>query len=84
MRRHGPSRSVGPGLSVHLNCIGKGYALDRMAEVFDRRESATICSHGGRSSVLARGNRPGDADPGWVIGLPHPLVPGERLGMPLW
>jgi FAD:protein FMN transferase len=72
------------GLSVHLNCIGKGYALDRMAEVLTGQGVENFLLHGGRSSVLARGRSsenttPGNADPGWVIGLPHPLRPGERL-----
>ncbi len=35
--------------------------------------------HGGRSSVLARGDCPGGGKPGWTIGVPHPLRPGERL-----
>jgi thiamine biosynthesis lipoprotein len=73
------------GVSLHLNCIGKGYALDRMAELLDStgdQESEGIGDyllHGGRSSVLARGNCPGSARPGWTIGVPHPLQPGERL-----
>jgi thiamine biosynthesis lipoprotein len=69
-----------PGLSLHLNSIGKGYALDRMGELFDSVGVGDYLLHGGRSSVLARGTRPGVSDGGWVIGLPHPLQPGERLG----
>lgn len=78
------------GLSLHLNSIGKGYALDRMAESLDEAACETgervgdYLLHGGRSSVLARGTRPGAANsgqgPGWPIGIPNPLVPGERLG----
>lgn len=78
------------GLSLHLNSIGKGYALDRMAELLDGEASEAgdrvgdYLLHGGRSSVLARGTRPREADsgegPGWPIGIPNPLVPGERLG----
>jgi len=76
-------------LSVHLNSIGKGYALDRMAEVLAEQGVENFLLHGGRSSVLARGGSSGNtapgnsaaenADPNWVIGLPHPLRPGERL-----
>jgi thiamine biosynthesis lipoprotein len=86
-----------PGLSLHLNSIGKGYALDRMAERLDGRDGEVDSNgqegvavgdyllHGGRSSVLARGSRPGNqrpgsSKPGWAIGIPHPLVAGERLG----
>jgi len=73
------------GISLHLNCIGKGYALDRIAELLDspgEPDGAGVGDyllHGGRSSVLARGNCPGSNRPGWSIGVPHPLRPGERL-----
>lgn len=93
-----------PGLSLHLNSIGKGYALDRMAERLDGmseridgrdgevdsngQEGVAVGDyllHGGRSSVLARGQCPGAGSSdkrraGWTIGIPHPLVAGERLG----
>jgi FAD:protein FMN transferase len=70
------------GISLHLNCVGKGYALDRMAELLDSTDGAGVGDyllHGGRSSVLARGNCPSSNRPGWTIGVPHPLRPGERL-----
>jgi FAD:protein FMN transferase len=69
-----------PGISLHLNCIGKGYALDRVAALLDADSAADYLLHGGRSSILARGTCPGSDRPGWTIGLPHPLRPGERLG----
>lgn len=74
-----------PGLSLHLNSIGKGYALDRMAELLDGDRDndgdrvGDYLLHGGRSSVLARGDCPGGGKAGWTIGVPHPLRPGERL-----
>jgi thiamine biosynthesis lipoprotein len=68
-----------PGLSLHLNSIGKGYALDRMAEMLDAGSVGDYLLHGGRSSVLARGDCPEGGQPGWTIGMPHPLRPGERL-----
>ncbi len=79
------------GVSLHLNCVGKGYALDRMAELLDGAAGedsggeeggvgvGDYLLHGGRSSVLARGHCPGSDRPGWTIGVPHPLRPGERL-----
>jgi FAD:protein FMN transferase len=67
------------GASLHLNCIGKGYALDRMAEHLDAATIGDYLAHGGSSSVLARGQCPGSDRPGWTIGLPHPLRSGERL-----
>lgn len=85
-----------PGMSVNLNSIGKGYALDRMAELLEDGEVDNFLLHGGRSSVLARGHQPGARSRvssgreresrrdsptcGWTIGLRHPLRPAERLG----
>ena len=67
-------------MSVHFNSIGKGYALDRMAELLDAGRVGDYLLHGGKSSVLARGDQPGrPADSGWTIGLRHPLRPAERL-----
>jgi thiamine biosynthesis lipoprotein len=68
-----------PGVSLHLNCIGKGYALDRMAEMLDASRVGGFLLHGGKSSVLARGDCPRGGRRGWTIGVPHPLRPGERL-----
>jgi len=76
---HGTVAFRRPGLSLHLNCIGKGYALDRMAELLDADAVGDYLLHGGRSSVFARGNCPGGTRAGWTIGVPHPLRPGERL-----
>lgn len=69
-----------PEIAVHFNCIGKGYALDRMAETLDEAEVGDYLLHGGKSSVLARGDQPGQQNgSGWTIGLRHPLRPAERL-----
>jgi FAD:protein FMN transferase len=67
------------GLSLQLNCIGKGYALDRMAELLTAADIGDYLLHGGSSSVLARGQSTGSQRPGWTIGIPHPLQPGQRL-----
>jgi thiamine biosynthesis lipoprotein len=81
------------GIGVHLNCIGKGYALDRMAELLEHNLVDHFLLHGGKSSVLARGDQPGCTPAegleagtgqercraGWTIGLRHPLRPAERL-----
>jgi FAD:protein FMN transferase len=69
-----------PSVALHLNCIGKGYALDRLAESLDAASADNFLLHGGRSSVLARGACPASDRRGWTIGIPHPLRPGERLG----
>src|SRR6185436_20064147 len=68
-----------PGMSVNLNSMGKGYALDRMAELLARHDVDDYLLHGGKSSILARGDQPGESDAGWWIGVRHPLSPAERL-----
>jgi thiamine biosynthesis lipoprotein len=47
------------GMSVNFNCIGKGYALDRMGELLAANLVDDYLLHGGKSSVLARGEQPG-------------------------
>jgi len=46
-----------PNLQINLGGIGKGYAIDRMAQLFGEREVKDFIVHGGQSSVLARGNQ---------------------------
>lgn len=67
-----------PGMEINLGAIGKGYALDRAADLLKEKDLRDCLLHGGNSSVLARGNRAGDAS-GWTIALKHPLRPGERF-----
>jgi len=50
-----------PGVAINFNSIGKGYALDRMAERLAEGGVDDFLLHGGKSSVLARGNQPGAA-----------------------
>jgi FAD:protein FMN transferase len=66
-------------LAVNFNSMGKGYALDRMAELLAERSVDDYLIHGGKSSVLARGDQPGYQGEGWTVGLRHPLRPAERL-----
>ncbi len=68
-----------PGMSVNLNSLGKGYALDRMAELLARHEVDDYLLHGGKSSVLARGDQPGSGGTGWRVAIRHPLRPAETL-----
>jgi thiamine biosynthesis lipoprotein len=69
------------GVGVNLNSIGKGYALDRMAELLALNSVDDYLLHGGKSSVLARGDQPGHFGEGWTIGLRHPLRLSERLAV---
>jgi thiamine biosynthesis lipoprotein len=67
------------GVSIHLNSLGKGYALDRMAELLGGHGIDDYLLHGGKSSILARGIQPRSEDDGWRIGIRHPLRPSEPL-----
>ncbi len=70
-----------PGLELNLGAVGKGYALDRAAELLRSKwgvRSALL--HGGGSSASAIGFPPGDPR-GWPIRLKHPSEPDESLGV---
>lgn len=75
-----------PGVGLNLGSVGKGYALDRCAEVLVDGRVDSFLIHGGNSSVVARGAPAthGDASPendhaGWEVGIVHPLRPERRL-----
>lgn len=74
-------RFLKPGVELNLGSIGKGYALDRVAEVLDAAGIHDYLIQGGQSSVAAKGERLSGNDPdGWLVGLGDPLRPGTRLG----
>jgi thiamine biosynthesis lipoprotein len=73
-------RFMKPEMEINLGSIGKGYALDRCAELLESRGVADFVVHGGQSSVLARGGRGHSGGEGWSIGLRNPLRPAEQLG----
>lgn len=75
-------RFTKPGLEINLNSIGKGYALDRCAELLLAAGVRDFAVHGGHSSILARGSRTGPdaAAAGWVVALRNPLRLEQRLG----
>jgi thiamine biosynthesis lipoprotein len=66
------------GVELNLGSIGKGYALDRAAEILLEHELTEWLIQGGHSSVIARGGHNGL--PGWPVGLRNPLLPLRRLG----
>lgn len=70
-----------PGIEINLGSIGKGYALDRAAELL-RAEwcLAHGLLHGGHSSVYALGSAPGNRR-GWPVGIRHPWDPERRLAV---
>lgn len=65
------------GVELNLNGIGKGYALDREAEWLLAEDINAWLLHGGRSSVLARGDHNGLG--GWPVGIGNPLFRETRL-----
>lgn len=69
------------GLELNLGAVGKGYALDRAAELLRTEwgvRSALL--HAGGSSAYAIGPPPGDAR-GWPIHLKHPHDASDSLGV---
>ena len=66
--------SLTPRLQLDLGAVGKGYALDRMAEVLREWDIAAACLQSGGSTALALAAPP-DAG-GWPVG-----VAGEVLAL---
>jgi FAD:protein FMN transferase len=73
-------RYLRSGVEINLGSIGKGYALDRAAELLRENGIRSALLHGGHSSVYALGTPPGD-DRGWPVGICHPWDPGQRLSV---
>jgi FAD:protein FMN transferase len=67
-----------PGVALNLGSIGKGYALDRVAEDLGRAGVTTALLTAGASSVLALG--PGPDGQGYLVGLRDPFDHARRLG----
>jgi thiamine biosynthesis lipoprotein len=76
-QRHS-ARFLRRGLEINLGSIGKGYALDRAAEVLRRTDCRSILLHGGHSSVYAMGSQPGTSR-GWPVGISHPWNSERRV-----
>jgi thiamine biosynthesis lipoprotein len=67
-------------MELNLGSVGKGYALDRCAEILEAAGVVDFLIHGGQSSILARGGRHASGDPReWCIALRHPLRADRRL-----
>ncbi|MCC6512302.1 MAG: FAD:protein FMN transferase [Pirellulaceae bacterium] len=69
-----------PGVKLNPGGIGKGYALDRVADGLIDGGIQDFLLHGGRSSIVARGRRLDRQADGWWIALAHPLRWEEKLG----
>jgi thiamine biosynthesis lipoprotein len=62
---------------LDLGAIGKGYALERAADLLREAGIRSALLHGGTSSVVAIGSPP-DAE-GWPVAIQHPTRPEEIL-----
>jgi FAD:protein FMN transferase len=70
-------RATGDGVRVDLGGIGKGYAIDLMAELLDDWGLDLALVHGGFSSVVAL--EPPDGKDGWPLTLSDPADPSRIL-----
>ena len=68
--------SLADRLRLDLGAIGKGYALDRMADILRDWEAEAACLDAGGSTVLALGAPPGAA--GWPIGIADSVRPAAH------
>src|SRR5262245_30514187 len=67
------------GVELNFGSIGKGYALDRMRELFAGRIQSALLS-AGSSSMYAIG-RMGNGGGPWSIGIRHPEKKNKRLAV---
>ena len=73
-------RFLKPGVVLDPGAIGKGAALDDVADWLQRMDAAprSYLLHGGHSSLVARG--PHNGHVGWPVGIGNPLLTEKRLG----
>jgi len=70
-------RATTDGVQIDLGAIGKGYAVDLMAELLEEWGLQRVLVHGGFSSVLAL-EAPEGRD-GWPLTLSNPATPSRVL-----
>jgi thiamine biosynthesis lipoprotein len=63
------------GMMLDLGSIGKGYALDRAAEILRDGGVENALLHGGTSTILALGTNPETG--GWKVAIEDPSAEGE-------
>jgi thiamine biosynthesis lipoprotein len=72
-------RFLRPRLEMNLGAVGKGYALDRVAEMLaEKWKNPAGLLQGGFSSVYARGCPPGNRR-GWPVTIRHPWERERRF-----
>ncbi len=65
------------GVRIDLGAVGKGYAVDKMAELLGEWGIGTAVLSAGRSSILPVGSPPNP--PGWPITITNPNNPKHTL-----
>jgi thiamine biosynthesis lipoprotein len=71
-----------PGIQINLGSIGKGYAIDRAAQIIREHWWPTpALIHGGQSSLYALGSPPDDFGGRWEIAVRNPVDPDKPLGV---
>jgi thiamine biosynthesis lipoprotein len=71
-------RFLRPGMELDPGGIGKGYAVDRMAEILTEAGVEAALITAGSSSIYAIGAPPGDAR-GWHVAIRHPKDPSKTV-----
>jgi thiamine biosynthesis lipoprotein len=72
------SKTIGfdePGVELDLGGIAKGYAVDRVVELFRRRQIAAALVSAGGSTIYGLGAPPGRD--GWDVMIQDPIDPGK-------
>jgi thiamine biosynthesis lipoprotein len=75
----GTIRFTTQGMRLDLGSIGKGYALERAAEILREAGVTRALLHGGTSTVLAMGSPPGE--PAWKVAIPHPDFARQTIAL---
>jgi len=73
------ARFVRPGVAIDLGSIGKGYAVDRAAELLQGRGIAPGAVNSGTSTLRFWGEPPGGGP--WQVEVAHPKRPQEAIAI---
>jgi thiamine biosynthesis lipoprotein len=74
----GTVRFLRPGVELDFGGIGKGYAVDRMANLLKENGISSALVNGGGSSIYGLGSPPSE-DQGWEINIEDPRDPSRMV-----